>query len=273
MIGSRLSGIFVLVLLSLAACGEAPPPGSAGSGSPATTPAQIATLPPTPVLAPPGPTPVPTAPAVPPAASPTAPSSRPTGGVSGQDTDESRAENAARAALAREKGVEAGDVRVISVSPREWPNAALGCPEPGMIYAEVITPGYLVVLEAGGERQEVHTDRAGRAVICSRQEATPAAGMGGDAMTRDEERAVEAARAVVSRQAGVPAGAIQVRYVTGEEWSDASLGCPEPGMMYAQVITPGYLVVLEAGGQGHEVHTDKNGRAVICAGGGQKPAP
>jgi len=27
------------------------------------------------------------------------------------------------------------------------------------------------------------------------------------------------------------------------EWSDTSLGCPKPGMMYAQVITPGYRVV------------------------------
>ena len=27
-------------------------------------------------------------------------------------------------------------------------------------------------------------------------------------------------------------------------WSDASLGCPQPDMGYAQVVTPGYLVLF-----------------------------
>jgi hypothetical protein len=49
------------------------------------------------------------------------------------------------------------------------------------------------------------------------------------------------------------------------EWSDASLGCPEPGKAYAQVITPGYRVILRVGGGEYEVHTDREGRfAVIC---------
>ena len=37
-------------------------------------------------------------------------------------------------------------------------------------------------------------------------------------------------------------------------WPDASLGCPEPGMMYAQVLTPGILVVLSYGGELHRYH-------------------
>ncbi len=53
------------------------------------------------------------------------------------------------------------------------------------------------------------------------------------------------------------------------DWSDASLGCPEPGQVYAQVITPGYRVLLEAAGKEYEVHTDQIGRsAVICGPGG-----
>ena len=47
------------------------------------------------------------------------------------------------------------------------------------------------------------------------------------------------------------------------EWSDASLGRPQPGMMYAQVITPGYLVVLEADGQQYTYHTDTARFAVL----------
>jgi hypothetical protein len=48
------------------------------------------------------------------------------------------------------------------------------------------------------------------------------------------------------------------------EWSDASLGCPQEGMMYAQVITPGYLIVLEAQGQTFEYHTDQGTNVVLC---------
>jgi hypothetical protein len=34
--------------------------------------------------------------------------------------------------------------------------------------------------------------------------------------------------------------------------------------MYAQVITPGYRVVLEAGGQRYEYHTDTGRFVVLC---------
>ncbi|MDQ7029065.1 MAG: hypothetical protein Q9O62_04470 [Ardenticatenia bacterium] len=49
-------------------------------------------------------------------------------------------------------------------------------------------------------------------------------------------------------------------------WPDSSLGCPEPGKAYLQVITPGYRFIFEAGTVRYEVHTDERGRAaVICA--------
>jgi len=48
------------------------------------------------------------------------------------------------------------------------------------------------------------------------------------------------------------------------EWSDASLGCPKPGFAYAQVITPGYRIVLTAGQQQYEYHTDKSRAVVLC---------
>lgn len=38
------------------------------------------------------------------------------------------------------------------------------------------------------------------------------------------------------------------------EWRDSSLGCPQPKMQYLQVITPGYLIQLEAQGQVYNYH-------------------
>ena len=47
------------------------------------------------------------------------------------------------------------------------------------------------------------------------------------------------------------------------QWSDTSLGCPQPGMMYAQVVTPGYRFRLEAAGEQYDVHTDKTADSII----------
>ncbi len=85
-------------------------------------------------------------------------------------------------------------------------------------------------------------------------------------MNLSEKRAVDAASAFLSQQKGLDVSGINVQSVTAQNWPDASLGCPEPGMMYAQVITPGYAVRLEAGGQSYEIHTSKGGRAVLCNG-------
>ena len=66
---------------------------------------------------------------------------------------------------AARSGVAPDAVRVVRVEPREWPDSGLGCPKPGTGYAQVITSGYLIVLEAGGQTLEYHTDRS-RAELC-----------------------------------------------------------------------------------------------------------
>lgn len=46
-------------------------------------------------------------------------------------------------------------------------------------------------------------------------------------------------------------------------WSDTSLGCPEPGKMYAQVITAGYQIILEYAGQTYDYHAGR-GHVILC---------
>ena len=68
-----------------------------------------------------------------------------------------------------------------------------------------------------------------------------------------------------ARRADVPESAVQVVSVQAREWPDTSLGCPKPGMFYAQVVTPGYLIVLEAAGRSFEYHTDSGRRVELCS--------
>jgi hypothetical protein len=77
------------------------------------------------------------------------------------------------------------------------------------------------------------------------------------------ERVIDLARADLAEKLGLAKEEIDVQSVEAVQWRDSSLGCPEEGKMYLQVITPGYRVVLSAGGETYEYHTDRS-RAVLC---------
>jgi Ferritin-like domain len=70
------------------------------------------------------------------------------------------------AAIAADLGVSPESVQLITFESRDWPDSSLGCPQPDMLYAQVVTPGYLVVVEVAGERIEYHTDKRGTIVRC-----------------------------------------------------------------------------------------------------------
>lgn len=48
------------------------------------------------------------------------------------------------------------------------------------------------------------------------------------------------------------------------DWPDSSLGCPQPDMMYLQVITPGYQVVFEVDGVEYDMRATASGGVVRC---------
>lgn len=78
-------------------------------------------------------------------------------------------------------------------------------------------------------------------------QATP-----GPAPTADEA----ARRAVADLAVRLPAAptAISVVSVEPQTWPDTSLGLPEPGQAYAQVLTSGYVVTLEYARQTYVYH-------------------
>jgi hypothetical protein len=60
-----------------------------------------------------------------------------------------------------------------SATEAKWPDAGLGCPEKGRMYAQVVTRGWTVLLKVDGKLHEVHV--AGkRAVICPGKPDEPA---------------------------------------------------------------------------------------------------
>ncbi len=75
----------------------------------------------------------------------------------------------AKADLADRKGIDKEQITVVSVKAMDWPDASLGCPQEGMMYAQVITPGYMIVLSHEGETYQYHSDRGVRVVYCEQE--------------------------------------------------------------------------------------------------------
>lgn len=76
--------------------------------------------------------------------------------------------------------------------------------------------------------------------------------------------AIEAAFAQLEVMGGPPSSEVDVSGVESVTWSDACLGIETPGIACAQVITPGYIVVLDTGILAYTFHTDANGHAVLA---------
>ena len=72
--------------------------------------------------------------------------------------------------LADREGVDVGEIGHPSVESVTWGDTSLGCPEEGMGYAEVETPGYRILLAIGGpasiEQFDYRTDLVGNFVLC-----------------------------------------------------------------------------------------------------------
>ena len=68
--------------------------------------------------------------------------------------------------LANCKGIDKEKIAVAVVKAVNWPDTGLGCPEPGMVYARVITRDYRILLSYDGKIYEYHSDQGGRVIYC-----------------------------------------------------------------------------------------------------------
>ena len=78
-----------------------------------------------------------------------------------------------------------------------------------------------------------------------------------------------AARKLLADELGADEGDFRLDSSEGVGWSDASLGCPQEGYAYAQVLTPGYKLVFDHAGTSYAVHTNSDGSHMVICGDGQ----
>jgi hypothetical protein len=78
------------------------------------------------------------------------------------------------------------------------------------------------------------------------------------------EAIIAAAKADLATSLGIDEAAIDVALVEEVVWSDASLGCPQPGMRYRQVPTDGMRIVLSAGDVSYDYRSDGLRDPFLC---------
>lgn len=75
---------------------------------------------------------------------------------------------------------------------------------------------------------------------------------------------LHSAKMDMAAHAAVDPGQIQVIVAEAMTWPDSSLGCPQPGRMYAQVLTPGYRIVLRSPKAVYYYHCGQSNNFIRC---------
>ena len=163
----RLIPLAIATALALSACGSDESPTS-GSASPVTTTDAVPSTSADPVI-----TTAPTK-APPPSVLTTAP---PPSTIEQETTVPSTGSptDIAIADLADRLDVDPAEIEVVSVEEVTWPDGGLGCPEPGMSYAQALVNGSRIVLAVDGTEYEYHSGPRRDPFYCPPERVTPPA--------------------------------------------------------------------------------------------------
>jgi hypothetical protein len=85
------------------------------------------------------------------------------------------------------------------------------------------------------------------------------------------ESVKEAALIDAAKRTGMSRNQLEVLSAEAVTWSDGSLGCPMPGMVYTQALVPGFRVRIRAGGKELDYHAGRTGAPVLCPAGRATP--
>lgn len=174
---------------------------------------------------------------------------------------ETAAVERARQALADKLalGAHGADAQLVSVAAQQWNNGSLGCAAPGEMSTQVMVDGHKVVLIHENLRYQVHVG-PGSARVCERLAgiiAAPNRSFNLSAIPRLQQQAI----ADLASRFKVAESDIRAERVNIAHWPDASLGCPEEGVDYAQIQVNGYQLPLRVNGTLVIYNTD--GRRVV----------
>jgi hypothetical protein len=164
--------------------------------------------------------------------------------------------------LAKDTGAEREAIKVVRAEAVVWNDGSLGCPKPGEFYIQMLVSGYWVVLEVDGIEYDYRANDAGYFSLCEGKGVPPMP-------PRDTGVDIENPLLVQAKQdlaERLDISPNQIALLSYEEvvWPDASLGCPQPGMAYAQVPQEGVLIRLGIGRDMYFYHSGGAQNPFLC---------
>jgi len=181
----------------------------------------------------------------------------------------------ARADLAKRLSMPTEMISLVKIETVTWPDSSLGCPQPGMVYAPALEDGALIQLKVGEKVYEYHSGGSKRPFLCENNglnqalPQNPTETLAGDSVMTPEPATlysslVDQAVADLVKRLKISTDEVKVVSVEMVTWPDASLGCPQPGMAYAQVLQDGLRIRLEANGQTYQYHSGGSRAPFLC---------
>lgn len=76
--------------------------------------------------------------------------------------------------LSKKTGAPASDIAGVVQEDMTWPDSCLGCVKTGETCAQVLTPGYRIILRVRDATYEYHTNRGDRVRLCNQSLVPPA---------------------------------------------------------------------------------------------------
>ena len=159
------------------------------------------------------------------------------------------AQLAAVTSLSDQLSLAVDQIKLVSTEAVTWPDGCLGIVRMGVMCTQAEVPGFKIILDAEGQEYEYHTNQDGSVVLLAEGAENPGA---------VEDMVIKQ----LADNLGLQESDITVVSSKEIEFADACLGVAMEGVMCAQVVTPGRIIVLEANGVEYEYHTSQDGSQV-----------
>jgi len=161
----------------------------------------------------------------------------------------------------RTAGVDPSPLTVTHAEPVTWPDSSLGCPQPGIQYLQVITPGYRIELHGSQGDYVVHV-AGNNAIVCTGKDGSGSRLTRPIVPLRGIDLMTQRARQMLAAAVHVPAEQINVVGLEPQVWPDTGLGCPAADQAVPGRVT-GFKIRLEQGGREYTFNTDLH-RVIAC---------
>ena len=182
-------------------------------------------------------------------AAPTEEPSSPEDEATSVPVDLTPAQLAAVTSLSDQLSLNVDHIKLVSTEAVTWPDGCLGIVRMGVMCTQAEVPGFKIILDAEGQEYEYHTNQDGSVVLLAE---------GAENSGAVEEMVIKQ----LADNLGLQESDITVVSSKEIEFADACLGVAMEGVMCAQVVTPGRIIVLEANGVEYEYHTSQDGSQV-----------